>query len=82
MIFYRRIRIPRISGNFRTCADSMHQALFPPKKESLGSRLATTPWLSSITSYILLKCKQGCERAGVASIKRVKDERVYRALIM
>ena len=28
MIFYERIRIPRISGNFGTCADSVYQALF------------------------------------------------------
>ena len=41
MIFYCNIQIPRISGNFDACADSVYQALFPRKKGSLGSRLAT-----------------------------------------
>ena len=40
MIFYGNIQIPRISGNFDACADSVYQALFPRKKGSLGSRLA------------------------------------------
>ena len=39
MIFYGNIQIPRISGNFDACADSVYQALFPRKKGSLGSRL-------------------------------------------
>ena len=38
VIFYGRI--PRISGNFGACADSVYQALLPPTKESLGSRLS------------------------------------------
>ena len=40
MIFYSNIQIPRISGNFDACADSVYQALFPRKKGSLGSRLS------------------------------------------
>ena len=39
--FYGRIRIPRIAKKFGTCADSVHQALFSPMKESLDLRLAT-----------------------------------------
>ena len=39
MIFYGNIQIPRISGNFDACADSVYQALFLRKKGSLGSRL-------------------------------------------
>ena len=39
VIFYGNIQIPRISGNFDACADSVYQALFPRKKGSLGSRL-------------------------------------------
>ena len=39
MIFYGNIQIPRISGNFDACADSVYQALFPRKKGSVGSRL-------------------------------------------
>ena len=46
MIFYGNIQIPRISGNFDACADSVYQALFPRKKGSLGSRLALTSHLS------------------------------------
>ena len=42
MIFYGNIQIPRISGNFDACADSVYQALFPRKKGSLGSRLCDT----------------------------------------
>ena len=42
MIFYGNIQIPRISGNFDACADSVYQAHFPRKKGSLGSRLTTT----------------------------------------
>ena len=38
MIFYGNIQIPRISGNFDACADSVYQAPFPHKKGSLGSR--------------------------------------------
>ena len=41
MIFYGNIQIPRISGNFDACADSVYQALFPRKKGSLGSRLVS-----------------------------------------
>ena len=37
-IVYDGIRIPRISGNFDACADSVYQALFPRKKGSLGLR--------------------------------------------
>ena len=40
VIFYRRIQIPRISGNFGACADSVYQLSFLLMKESLGSRLA------------------------------------------
>ena len=40
MIVYGNIQIPRISGDFDACADSVYQALFPRKKGSLGSRLA------------------------------------------
>ena len=29
VIFYERIQIPRISGNFGACADSVHQTLLP-----------------------------------------------------
>ena len=47
MIFYGNIQIPRISGNFDACADSVYQALFPRKKGSLGSRLLR---------YVLNKC--------------------------
>ena len=39
VIFYGNIQIPRISGNFDACADSVYQALFLRKKGSLGSRL-------------------------------------------
>ena len=41
MIFYGRIRIPRISGNFGACADMCTRFSFPPTKESLGSRLGS-----------------------------------------
>ena len=43
MTFYGNIQIPRISGNFDACADSVYQALFPRKKGSLGSRLVASP---------------------------------------
>ena len=36
MIFYRRIRIPRISGNFGACADSVYQALLSPHEREPG----------------------------------------------
>ena len=39
MIFYGNIQIPRISGSFDACTDSVYQALFPRRKGSLGSRL-------------------------------------------
>ena len=42
MIFYGNIQIPRISGNFDACADSVYQALFLHWKGSLGSRLLAT----------------------------------------
>ena len=40
--FYGRIRIPRISGNFGACTDSVYQVLLSAQ-ESLGSRLAPDP---------------------------------------
>ena len=36
MIFYGRIRIPRISGNFGACADSVYQALLSPNERKPG----------------------------------------------
>ena len=51
MIFYGNIQIPRISGNFDACADSVYQALFPRKKGSLRSRLVR----------LMLKIQARCE---------------------
>ena len=40
VIIHGRIRIPRISGNFCACAETVCTRLsFPPTKESLGSRI-------------------------------------------
>ena len=36
MIFYGNIQIPRISGNFDACVDSVYQALFPRRKGAWG----------------------------------------------
>ena len=36
VIFYGRIRIPRISGNFGACADSVHQALLSAHEREPG----------------------------------------------
>ena len=36
VIFYGRIRIPRISGNFGACADSMYQALHSAHEREPG----------------------------------------------
>ena len=36
MIFYGRIRIPRISGNFGACADSVYQALLSAHEREPG----------------------------------------------
>ena len=36
MIFYGTIRIPRISGNFGACADSVYQALLSPHEREPG----------------------------------------------
>ena len=66
MIFYGNIQIPRISGNFDACADSVYQALFPRKKGSLGSRLywgkhknanCTTSCQRSFVKYWPLLCR-------------------------
>ena len=36
MIFYGRIRIPRSSGNFGACTDSVYQALLSPHEREPG----------------------------------------------
>ena len=36
VIFYGRIRIPRISGNFGACADSVYQALLSAHEREPG----------------------------------------------
>ena len=36
VIFYGRIRIPRISGNFSACVDSVYQALLSPHEGEPG----------------------------------------------
>ena len=56
MIFYGNIQIPRISGNFDACADSVYQALFPRKKGSVGSRLVYRRDGYVVYSYIPVPC--------------------------
>ena len=41
VIFYRRIRVSKISGSFGTCADSMYQALLSPHKREPGFKAKT-----------------------------------------
>ena len=41
VIFYRRIRIPRISGNSGACADSVYQALLSPHEREPGFEAKT-----------------------------------------
>ena len=56
VIFYGNIQIPRISGNFDACADSVYQALFLHRKGSLGSRL-TNEFLGQLID--LATCANG-----------------------
>ena len=53
-IFYGRIRIPRIYGNFGACADSVYQALLSPHEREPGfeatAKLAGLP--GDIKAYV------------------------------
>ena len=43
MIFYGRIRIPRISGNFGACAECVYQALLSAYEREPGFEARLTP---------------------------------------
>ena len=45
VIFYGRIRIPRISGNFGACADSVYQALLSAHEREPGFEASAIPAL-------------------------------------
>ena len=72
-----KIRIPRISGNFGACADSVYQALFPlPPKVSLGLRLGPARYkLELIYVQTKMSDQDSVELALIMKKKERKKER-------
>ena len=62
LIFYGRIRIPRISRNFGTCADSVYQALLSPHEREPGFEASHTMVCianSHINAYVHVQVERG-----------------------
>ena len=63
VIFYGRIRIPRISGNFGACADSVYQALLSAHEREPGFEAKLSDacvYVMSNRSFKLYMCRLGC----------------------
>ena len=56
MICYGRIQIPRISGNFGACTDSVFQALLSPHEREPGFKASTSPEEDGV--YLRWTCTQ------------------------
>ena len=56
VIFYGRIRIPRISGNFGACADSVYQALLSAHEREPGFKARFKAKLSILKLNSVCAC--------------------------